>query len=100
MGGKTFINPFDGKTIRHPIPSASDVITWVIDDFISLPLQAVYTLSVSPKTNSIHFYREGLALREGATRDYTRVGTVITLNLDVALTIKSGENLWAQYCEA
>lgn len=98
---KTFINPFDGRPIRHPdtggggggIVSAfrQDVVYAASDG------QSNFTLSATPITNSEIVARNGQILTKGVGEDYTISGAVITLAADVASTIKAGEKISAHY---
>lgn len=96
----SFINVFSGKLIRHKVPSASALITCATDRFVTAKDQAVFVLSNTPKTGSIHFYRSGQFLDEGGSLDYTISGMTITLNADVASSIKAGENVAVKYIVA
>lgn len=98
MSGQTFVNPFSGKIINHPLPSSSSFIDCIKDIFtISSNGQTTVVLSQVPKPNSVLLARGGQTLSEGAGEDYQISGQTVTFEGDVAQTLHIGEKILAQY---
>lgn len=98
MSGQTFVNPFSGKLINHPLPSTSSFIDCIKDRFtISSNGQTTVVLSEVPKPDSINLSRNGQVLDEGVGEDYTLSGQTITFESPLAQTLSIGEKILAQY---
>lgn len=97
---KTFVNPFDGRLIRHNEGTSGGGLTiqsFEKQTFNASNGQSIYTLSASPITNSEIVARNGQILNKGVGEDYTLSGAVITLAADVAVDIKAGEKITVSY---
>lgn len=81
MGGKTFINPFDGNLIRHPSPTVSS-LSRVIREIPAGAINGVnvtFTVAFPLVAGSEILTRNGLEETEGV--NYTMVGQTITFTI-------------------
>lgn len=100
MAKRTFVNPFDGKLIRHNEAAGTGGITissFEKQTFAPSNGQSIYVLLAAPIANSEVVARNGQILNKGVGEDYTLSGATMTLAADVAGTITTADKITVSY---
>ena len=98
---KTFVNPFDGKLVRHNEPTGSGggitISSFEKQTFSPSNGQSIFALAATPIANSEIVARNGQILNKGVGEDYTLSGATMTLAADVASTITTADKITVHY---